>query len=212
MTLFRGMETSELIEELTNVLDEQIRRAKEIRSLPSGTLLHHPGPDQWNALEIFEHLCLSSGIYVRGLERVFDRRADELRHNPRFHPGLLGNYLTRAMLPKADGTIRHRMRTLRMFDPPRNNGASLASIDRFIDLCERLQRLLVRARTTDLNRMKVTSSLGPIIRFKAGDALRFPVAHQQRHFLQLERVLVSAAHGDQRTTTSLAEPDPARTV
>ncbi len=37
--------------------------------------------------------------------------------------------------------------------------------------------------------MKVTSSLGPIIRFKAGDAFRFPVAHQQRHFLQIERLV-----------------------
>ena len=56
-------------------------------------------------------------------------------------------------------------------------------------MCEALIRLLEAARTTDLNAMKVASSLGPIIRFKAGDAFRFPVAHQQRHFLQLERAL-----------------------
>jgi hypothetical protein len=36
---------------------------------------------------------------------------------------------------------------------------------------------------------KVTSTLGPILRFKVGDAFRFPIAHQQRHMLQIERVL-----------------------
>ena len=41
--------------------------------------------------------------------------------------------------------------------------------------------------------MKVTSSLGPIIRFKVGDAFRFPVAHQQRHFLQIERLVMGDA-------------------
>lgn len=35
--------------------------------------------------------------------------------------------------------------------------------------------------------MRVVSSLGPMIRFKADDAFRFSVAHQERHFLQIER-------------------------
>ena len=56
-------------------------------------------------------------------------------------------------------------------------------------MCEGFLDLLERARSTDLNRMKVTSSLGPIIQFKAGDAFRFPVAHQVRHMRQVEAVL-----------------------
>lgn len=196
------MDTNKLIDELAITLYAQIGRAQEVKALPAEVLLHRPAPDQWNALEVFEHMVLSSGIYVRGLERVFDQRADGLPFNPSFRPGLLGDYFTKGMMPKPDGTIRNRMRTMRMFDPPRNNGASLESIDHFIDLCERFLRLLDRARRSDLNRMKVTSSLGPIVRFKAGDAFRFPIAHQQRHLLQLERVLASARSTLQRTTTN----------
>ena len=195
------MKTKELIDQLDTTLVEQVQRALAVRQLPAGSLLHRPSPEKWNALEVFEHMCLSSGIYLRGLERVFDERADSFPFNPEFSPGLLGGYFTKSMLPKPDGTIGSRMKTMRMFDPPRNQGAAKESIDRFIDMCERFRKLLDRARTTDLNRMKVTSSLGPIIRFKAGDAFRFPIAHQQRHFLQLERTL--AVHqADQRTTTS----------
>lgn len=187
------MDATLLIEQLTATVSGQLERAREIATLPSERLIHRPAPDQWNALEVFEHLWLSGRIYVQGLERVFDQHAERFPFNNDLRPGLLGNYFTKGMLPGPDGRIRNRMQTLRMFDPPRNGGASLDSIRRFIDLCERFLELLQRARSTDLNRMKVTSSLGPIIRFKAVDALRFPIAHQQRHFLQLERVLASSA-------------------
>lgn len=196
------MNATELIDQLDAVLHEQLERARAVRSSPAEVLLHRPSPDKWNALEIFEHMCLSSGVYLRGLEQVFDARAERLPFNPEFSPGLLGDYFTKSMLPKPDGSIGNRMKTMRMFDPPRNKGASLESIDRFIDLCERFRLLLKRARATDLNSMKVSSSLGPIIRFKAGDAFRFPIAHQQRHFLQLERTLLALPRADQRTTTS----------
>jgi len=196
------MRTTELIDQLDATLEGQLHRARAVRQLPAEALLYRPVPEKWNALEIFEHMCLSSGIYLRGLERVFNERAESLRINPEFNPGPLGGYFTRSMLPGPDGTISNRMKTLRMFDPPRNSGASQESIDKFIDLCERFRKLLVRARRTDLNRMRVTSSLGPIVRFKAGDAFRFPIAHQQRHFLQLERTLPAAPGPAQRTTTS----------
>ena len=185
------MDATLLIDRLSATVQGHLQRAREVAGLPPERLLHRPDPGHWNALEILEHLCLSSGIYVRGLERAFDAHAELYSFKERFKPGPLGEYFTKGMMPGPDGTIRNRMKTLRMFDPPRNSGASMESIDRFIVLCDRMLSLLHRARSTDLNRMRVTSSLGPIIRFKAGDALRFPVAHQQRHFLQLERVLAS---------------------
>jgi hypothetical protein len=53
-----------------------------------------------------------------------------------------------------------------------------------------------------LDGAKVTSTLGPILRFKVGDAFRFPLAHQERHMLQIERTL--AALGVPETEGALA--------
>jgi hypothetical protein len=183
------MKADRMIEELTEVLHTQQARARVIAALPAELLLKRPTPEAWNVLEVFEHLNLSSGVYVRGLEDVFTRKAASLRPQNEFVPGLLGDWFTTGLEPKPGGAIKWRMRTLKMFDPARNAGASLDSITRFIDLCTRLMILLEKARTTDLNKLRVTSSLGPLIRFKAGDALRFPIAHQRRHFLQIERIL-----------------------
>ena len=183
------METLQLCADLITELDQQLTRTKAIAQLPAERLLHRTDPDKWNALDVFEHLNLSSGIYLRGLERAFAEQAPSLRATPTFTPGFIGDYSTRNMLPRADGRLVWRMRTMRMFDPARQHGSDHESINRFIALCEGFIKLLQLAPGTDLNRMRVTSSLGPVIRFRAGDAFRFPIAHQKRHFLQIERLL-----------------------
>lgn len=183
------MDTARMIDGLEASLRAQIARAKEIALLPSERLLKRPEPNKWNALEVFEHMNLSSGIYTRGLKKALARHAVEFQMNPVFKPGLIGDFAARAMQPRTDGHIAWRMKTLRMFDPPKQHGASHESIARFIELCTDFLELLEQARRTDLNRITVVSSLGPILRFKAGDAFRFPIAHQERHFLQIERLL-----------------------
>jgi len=189
------MEVTKMINDLRQVLVEQRERTRVIKALPAASLLYRSTPQAWNVLEVFEHLNLSSGVYVRGLEDVFARKAARYRANGNFQPGWLGNWFTQGMRPRPDGDINWRMRTMKMFDPARQQGASTESMDGFIVLCDRFLVLLEKAPTTDLNAMRVTSSLGPIVRFKAGDAFRFPVAHQQRHFLQIERLLREADQG-----------------
>lgn len=128
------MNAQDLINELQTSVRLHMARAQEIAALPVERLLHRSEPDKWNVLEVFEHMNLSSGIYVRGLECAFDAKAASHKPNGVFHPGLLGNYFTKGMLPRPDGTIRNRMKTMRMFDPPRNKGASKASISSFISI------------------------------------------------------------------------------
>lgn len=189
-----GMDVHTMTNELRAVVQAQRLRAEAIKELPRGSLLHRPNAQAWNALEVFEHMTLSSGIYLNGLRKAFASAAPLGSASTTFNPGWLGDWFTKGLMPQADGRIKWKMRTMRMFDPPRQRGASLESIHRFIDQCDGFLHLLEQAPNMDLNKIRVTSSLGPLIRFKAGDALRFPIAHQQRHFLQIERLLREQGH------------------
>ncbi len=51
-----------------------------------------------------------------------------------------------------------------------------------------------QAGNFDLERLRITSTLGPIIRFKLGDTYRFMVAHDQRHILQMKKVMAEAGY------------------
>lgn len=187
------LDTRTLIDALQEQLRSQLARTEALLDLPTERLLKRPAPDRWSVMEVVQHMNLSSGHYHRLLQRLYANENNGLRFRSTFTPGLLGQYSVNAMTPKPNGDIPMRMRTLRMFDPARtapvDPGDALAPLLRFREMLQGFMGLLERARTRGLEGEKVTSTLGPIIRFKAGDAFRFPIAHQERHFLQMGRVL-----------------------
>ena len=58
----------------------------------------------------------------------------------------------------------------------------------FNELHQKMLEQLETARNYDLNRIKIPSAIGPILKFRLGDAFRFVIAHAQRHVVQLKRI------------------------
>lgn len=187
------MDTRTLIGELQSTLRQQLARMEELRALPLEQLQQPPVPGRWSVMETIAHMNLSSGHYHRHLQRLYANENNGLRFRTTFTPGFWGERLTRGMAPRPDRTIGWKMRTMAMFDPARSGKPSLTegwqALDSFCAMCHGMIALLERSRTRGLEGEKVTSTLGLLLRFKAGDAFRFPVAHQQRHMLQIERTL-----------------------
>lgn len=181
--------TRDLIAALQAELRLQLQRCTQLRELPLERLHQRHDPKRWSVMEVLQHMNLSSGHYHRHLERLYANENNGLRFRTTFTPGRWGDYSTTAMDPKADGTINWRMKTMALFEPRNVATTGWQALDDFEAMCHGLIGLLERARTRGLEGEKVTSTLGPILRFKAGDAFRFPIAHQRRHWLQIERVL-----------------------
>lgn len=181
--------TEVLIERMQRDLQQQIERAHEIRKLPERILSQRPGPGRWSVVEVFEHMCLSSRHYLGQTEKIYMDRTSRLRFSRTYSQGTMGRFFTEGLRPSAEGKVSWKMRTMGMFEPRPENCIGSNSLDRFVQMCERFLAVLEIASTRGLEGAKVTSTLGPIIRFKVGDALLFPIAHQQRHMLQVERTL-----------------------
>ena len=194
-----AMDTLKLIDDLQATLRRQMDRVRELEDLPLDKLRERPAPGRWSALEVVEHMNLSTGKYHQGLLKVYADPRSGLRFRPTFEPGLWGNFSADGMVPRSDGTIRWRMRTMGMFEPKPGRVTDRSPIERFLAIQQDLLDLLEKARTRGIEGARVTSTLGPILRFKAGDAFRFPIAHQERHLLQLQRTL--DAVGAQRTAS-----------
>ena len=180
--------TSRLIDELKASVQDQLKHVKIWSELPLDLLEERPAPRSWSVLEVIEHLNISSGHYTRRLRRIYSKgEAPELKAE--FTPGRWGESFTRSMQPLPDGTIPKPMRTLWLFEPKAAAAKGRTSLLEFQAMLEEQLVLLERARTLGWEGPKVTSTLGPIFRFKIGDAFRFMVAHQARHFLQAECTL-----------------------
>lgn len=193
------MDTTILIDELQRTLSVQNAHAAAARQLPIELLRTRPTPDRWSVVEVVQHLNLSSGHYYRALRRLYDDPRSALRPSPVFRPGLIGAFSVRSMTPREDGTIPMPMATLRMFDPARTGPGVVANAeqvwDTYMAMLDGFHRMLEQARTRGLEGPRIISTLGPVIRFRIGDAFRFPIAHQQRHVLQIDRILAQHEQG-----------------
>lgn len=184
-----ALNTLALIDLLQTRLRDQRAQLEALRTLPLATLTRRPDPKRWSVLEVVEHMNLSSGVYHRRLDACYAEANNGLRFAPTFTPGRWGQLATTAMQPGADGRIGWRMRTLFAFEPRTAHTQGLTAIDRCTAMLQGFEGLLERARTRGIEGERITSTLGPILRFKVGDAFRFPIAHQDRHFLQIRRTL-----------------------
>jgi hypothetical protein len=185
--------TRDLIAALQAELRRQLQRSAELRDMPLEKLQQRPDPKRWSVMEVLQHMNLSSDHYHRHLERIYANEHNGLRFRTAFVPGWWGDRATRAMDVRPDGRIRFRMPTIARFEPRATDLEGWQALDRFEAMCHGFIGLLERAKTRGLEGERVTSTLGPILRLKAGDAFRFPIAHQRRHWLQIEKTLEKPA-------------------
>lgn len=157
-------------------------------------LTRRPGPRKWCAVDCLEHVRKANALYMNHLERAVakaertGRRAVES-----YRPGAVGAFMRAGMAPReiaADGRPRIALKvwTFKSFDPaaqgpPMNPAEALA---RFSDQLERWRGVLERMEKVDLN-VRSNTLLGPFLRLKIGDVVRYLVAHTDRHLVQADR-------------------------
>lgn len=179
---------AELISTLTREAQGILTQAESLKQLTPKQLNYKPDAKTWSVLEIVEHLNIFGRHYLPLAEKGIARSKGG-KNKDTFSSGLWGEKLTGTMKPKPNGEIPSPMGTLKKFDPAKQNLPTRNSLDEFIQQQHTLLKLLETADKQDLEGVRVTSTLGPIIRFKLGDTYRFTIAHIQRHLLQIDKRL-----------------------
>ncbi len=186
------MSGEKLVQDLiADVKRIQHQTETQIEPLSLEELLKRPEPKRWSVLECLEHMNLSSGHYIKRLEKLIPELEKTARVNGdnEFKPGFFGEKFSSGILPKADGSLNMTMKTFYFFEPKQASTKKHKSLEEFKRLNQTTMKLLERAKNIDLNKGKVTSTLGPVFRFKTGDAFRFSIGHNVRHMVQIENVI-----------------------
>lgn len=175
-----------LLEILQTHVREILLQCTALQNSNANLLLQQPKPGKWSAAQVLEHLNIYARYYINAIETSLHHNQSGQSVN--FKPGWLGNYFTNLMKPTDDKSIKSKMKSPANAVPSAQPDVT-AMLSEFINHQHHLLNLLQIARTANLEYNRVPISLTTLIKLKLGDTFRFFIAHEQRHFLQIEKTL-----------------------
>lgn len=183
----KPINSNELINSLQADLRAIILKANQLERFSSRELEHEPSPGKWSVAQVLEHMNIYSRYYLDAIEQKLQLNSSQA--SAEFKPGWLGNYFTGMMKPSKDNKVHRKM------SAPKNAQPSVQPDSRkmlaeFLAHQHRLLQLLEVCRGTNLD-IRIPTSLTNLIKLKLGDTLRFFIAHEQRHFVQIANTLPS---------------------
>jgi DinB superfamily len=176
---------TELLEQLQVDVRQLVLSANYLKSIDPELLLQNPAPDKWSVVQVLEHLNSYGRYYLLAIERSLkkDKPAVEF-----FKPGWLGNYFTKLMKPGENGIVNHKMQSPKDHRPGR--GLDIFPVlNSFLEQQLYLLDLLELAKTKNIGSIRTPVSISKFIQLKVGDTFRFLIAHEQRHFVQINNTL-----------------------
>ncbi len=175
-----------LLESLQADVRQILLQANQLKHSPLLLLQQQPSPEKWSVAQVLEHLNFYARHYITLIEQKLHLKQSGRTVN--FHPGWLGNYFTKIMKPTDDGVISKKMKAPGNAIPSEQPDA-YQMLDEFISHQHHLLNLLQIAKTANLENVRIPTSLSKFIALKLGDTFRFFIAHEQRHFVQIDTIL-----------------------
>jgi hypothetical protein len=192
-----------MIDSIHSQIEFQRNQLKQYEQLDTSLLHAKPASGGWSILECIGHMNLATELYLDQIEA----KLPLLKEGDRaYKPTVLAKYFINGLGVQKDGKIKFRMKTMKAFDPSATGVPDDNGIERLYDNLKRVSKILYQLEGKDLRSFKVTTALGPVLKFNVGDAIRFISAHNERHLLQLQRIYKNVAESsDERSSAITAE-------
>ncbi len=181
--------TKALIEELYKNVQDVVSLTKELAVLDDGILNKQPEAGKWSIAQVIEHLNSYNRYYLPEMKMALAKGVNSgVRFNAQYKSGWFGDYFTKMMQPKEDGKIANKMNSPKDHRPIAELDARKVMAE-FIEKETDLLHYLQQALNTNMGKLRVPISISKFIKLKLGDTFRFLIAHQQRHFVQINNIL-----------------------
>lgn len=163
-------------------LSRQILEIQKFSQLKIEQLEYRPSPESWNILECIEHLNIYARLYLPKLEKALQDLPEKEISNIEY--SLVGKYIIKSIIsPKSS-------KTLKKYNP-KSLDISLKSIPVLLKNLELEQNLLKNSSEKDILRKVIPLAFFPWIKLNVADTFQFLLLHQQRHILQMRKILAA---------------------
>ncbi|NAY91782.1 hypothetical protein GTQ34_07625 [Muricauda sp. JGD-17] len=178
-------------------LNSILVRVEHLQKLDFQTLTTPPGPKSWNIVEVLTHLNIAYGLYRPKFDEVLENTPNIQKESNTFKVSAWQRMIINMQRPK--GTVRKwKMKTLKRFEPlldteTMNEGKVTATFVHFFDSHLHLKDCILKSRRKDVSKRKISSAIGPIVKFYLPEAFEFLLCHLERHMVQIDEILKKQA-------------------
>ncbi|MCA9740698.1 MAG: DinB family protein [Deferribacteres bacterium] len=146
-----------------------------------------PADNTWSIGQCLDHIITTNRQYFEMLKPMISgwRDKNQVRSKP-FRSGLFGNFFVNSMKPNP----KRKLKSPDIFLPAQSE-VTKTILNDFERNLQQVLQLLQHADGADLNRIKVTSPVTRLIRFRLGDCFNVLVTHSERHTAQARGVLAA---------------------
>lgn len=186
--------------EIKMIAENQIERVNTIinevkhwQSLPTKVLNAKINKKQWSLLQIVGHMNAAYLLYIKKIESALNHLPDVDTPLDAFAARGFAKQAIKSIKPR--GTVRPmKMKTMKRFYPDfALNDPSDADVQQafttFFDYQDHIKQSIITSRGKDVKQFKITSAIGPIVRFYLPEAFEFIIGHEERHIIQGQELL-----------------------
>lgn len=170
-----------------------MNKVGELRQLDRKALTMSPSPKAWSVMEIIAHLNISYGNYREKIDKALAQSPAAHHESETFRARPWQKWVINGQKPK--GNVRPwKMKTFKKFEPKFAKGnLDDSKIEQvfasFEELHRHLKQSILASRHKQVDKLKVSSAIGPIVTFYLPECFEFIISHAERHIVQIQEVL-----------------------
>jgi DinB superfamily len=153
--------------------------------LTVGQLNWKPSEKSWSIGQCFKHLISTNNLYFPAIQKVIDgnHRNNFFSKIP-FSTNLIAALMKNSLKPQQ----ARKMKTFKVFEPSTSN-VSGTIFDDFAENNQKLIAMFEACKGLEIHKIKIPEPLSVALNLRLDEAFEILVLHEQRHFLQAERIL-----------------------
>ena len=156
-------------------------------SLSPEELNWKPNAKSWSIGQCFEHLIVTNNLYFPNIQKVIDgTHVNNFFSKIPFSVDLIAALMKNSLKPDQ----KRKMKTFKVFEPSASN-VPATIVDDFVENNRTLAGMIESCRDLQTNKIKIAEPLSVALNLRLDDAFEILFIHEQRHFLQAQRVMMS---------------------
>lgn len=143
-----------------------------------------PDAKSWSVGQCFEHLIVTNELYFPNIQKVIDgKHRNNLFSKIPLSVDLIAVLMKNSLKPEQ----KRKMKTFKIFEPAASR-ISETIIEDFAENQRRLIEIIKAVKEMDVHKIKIAEPLSIALNLRLDDAFEILIMHEERHFLQAERV------------------------